>query len=304
MLAQQIMNILLLACMYGVIAIGFSLFFGVLDVVVFSCGDIAIAGAFSFLVFYLMMPSIAGLSGFPLLAVVLVIIIGAALMSGLVTLLAFYSTIKPYEGKSVLMPLLTTIAFGVIIREVIGLGYPQGRNPQLFPSLVPDGSFFGSTLFTYERVTILIITMAIFAILFLIVNKTKFGKSIQAISQNRTAAVMCGVNPTIILPLTFLLGGFLLGIGGFLVGSYYNIVTFQSGSMLGLKGFSAAVIGGLGNVYGAIVGALLIATAEVLVSGYVPGGAAYAGISAFLVVVVFMVFRPQGILGETTIDKV
>jgi branched-chain amino acid transport system permease protein len=304
MLAQQIMNILLLACMYGVIAIGFSLFFGVLDVVVFSCGDIAIAGAFSFLLFYLMMPSIAGLTGFPLLAVVLVLIIGAALMSGLVTLLAFYSTIKPYEGKSVLMPLLTTIAFGVIIREVIGLGYPQGRNPQMFPTLVPDGSFFGSTLFTYERVTILIITMAIFAILFLIVNKTKFGKSIQAISQNRTAAVMCGVNPIIILPLTFLLGGFLLGIGGFLVGSYYNIVTFQSGSMLGLKGFSAAVIGGLGNVYGAIVGALLIAAAEVLVSGYVPGGAAYAGISAFLVVVVFMVFRPQGILGETTIDKV
>jgi branched-chain amino acid transport system permease protein len=251
-----------------------------------------------------MMPSIAGLSGFPLLAVVLVIIIGAALMSGLVTLLAFYSTIKPYEGKSVLMPLLTTIAFGVVIREVIGLNYPQGRNPQLFPTLVPDGSFFGSTLFTYERVTILVITMAIFAILFLIVNKTKFGKSIQAISQNRTAAVMCGVNPTIILPLTFLLGGFLLGIGGFLVGSYYNIITFQSGSMLGLKGFSAAVIGGLGNVYGAIVGALLIAAAEVLVSGYVPGGAAYAGISAFLVVVVFMVFRPQGILGETTIDKV
>jgi branched-chain amino acid transport system permease protein len=304
MLAQQIMNILLLACMYGVIAIGFSLFFGVLDVVVFSCGDIAIAGAFSFLLFYLMMPSIAGLTGFPLLAVVLVLIIGAALMSGLVTLLAFYSTIKPYEGKSVLMPLLTTIAFGVIIREVIGLGYPQGRNPQMFPTLVPDGSFFGSTLFTYERVTILVITMAIFAILFLIVNKTKFGKSIQAISQNRTAAVMCGVNPIIILPLTFLLGGFLLGIGGFLVGSYYNIVTFQSGSMLGLKGFSAAVIGGLGNVYGAIVGALLIAAAEVLVSGYVPGGAAYAGISAFLVVVVFMVFRPQGILGETTIDKV
>ncbi len=304
MLAQQIMNILLLACMYGVIAIGFSLFFGVLDVVVFSCGDIAIAGAFSFLVFYLMMPSIAGLTGFPLLAVVLVILIGAALMSGLVTLLAFYSTIKPYEGKSVLMPLLTTIAFGVVIREVIGLNYPQGRNPQMFPSLAPDGAFFGSTLFTYERVTILIITMAIFAILFLIVNKTKFGKSIQAISQNRTAAVMCGVNPTVILPLTFLLGGFLLGIGGFLIGSYYNIVTFQSGSMLGLKGFSAAVIGGLGNVYGAIVGALLIATAEVLVSGYVPGGAAYAGISAFLVVVVFMVFRPQGILGETTIDKV
>lgn len=304
MLAQQIMNILLLACMYGVIAIGFSLFFGVLDVVVFSCGDIAIAGAFSFLVFYLMMPGIAGLSGFSLLVVVLVLIIGAALMSGLVTLIAFYSTIKPYEGKSVLMPLLTTIAFGVVIREVIGLGYPQGRNPQMFPTLVPDGSFFGSTLFTYERVTILIITMAIFAILFLIVNKTKFGKSIQAISQNRTAAVMCGVNPIIILPLTFLLGGFLLGIGGFLVGSYYNIVTFQSGSMLGLKGFSAAVIGGLGNVYGAIVGALLIAAAEVLVSGYVPGGAAYAGISAFLVVVVFMVFRPQGILGETTIDKV
>jgi branched-chain amino acid transport system permease protein len=304
MLAQQLMNILLLACMYGVIAIGFSLFFGVLDVVVFSCGDIAIAGAFSFLVFYLMMPSIAGLTGFPLLVVVLAIIIAASLMSGLVTLLAFYSTIKPYEGKSVLMPLLTTIAFGVVIREVIGLNYPQGRNPQMFPSLVPDGSFFGSTLFTYERVTILVITMVIFAVLFLIVNKTKFGKSIQAISQNRTAAVMCGVNPIIILPLTFLLGGFLLGIGGFLVGSYYNIITFQSGSMLGLKGFSAAVIGGLGNVYGAIVGALLIAAAEVLVSGYVPGGAAYAGISAFLVVVVFMVFRPQGILGETTIDKV
>lgn len=304
MLAQQIMNILLLACMYSVIAIGFSLFFGVLDVVVFSCGDIAIAGAYSFLFFFVIMQLASGLAGMPYLLVLLIIIAAAALMGGVVALIAFYGTINPYQKKSALMPLIATIAFGVIIREAIGLFYPQGRNPQLFPTIFPEGTFFNSTLFSYERMAILAITLIMLTVLFLIVTKTKFGQSIQAISQNRTAAMMCGVNPTIILPLTFLLGGFLLGIGGFLIGSYYNIVSFSSGSMLGLKGFSAAVIGGLGNVYGAIVGSLLIAAAEVLVSGYVPGGAAYAGVTAFLVVIVFMLFRPQGILGETTIDKV
>lgn len=304
MLTQQIINILLLACMYGVIAIGFSLFFGVLDVVVFSCGDIAIAGSFSFLVFFLITQGFAGLAGFPLAMMLLIAVIAAAIMSALVTLLAFYATIKPYEGKSVLMPLLTTIAYGVIIREFIGLNYPQGRNPQMFPSIVPDGHFLGMTMLTYERVFIVFITLAMLTTLFLIVTRTKFGQSISAISQNRAAAMMCGVNPGIILPLTFLLGGFLLGVGGFLIGSYFNIVTFSSGAMLGLKGFSAAVIGGLGNVYGALFGALLIATAEVLVSGYVPGGAAYAGVTAFLVVIIFMIFRPQGILGETTIEKV
>lgn len=304
MLFDQIINAILLGSMYAVVAIGFSLFFGVLNVVVFSCGDIAVAGAFSVLIMYGVTKGMGLFHTLPFFLVVLIIVVASALITGVLGVVAYRAAIKPFEGKSELMPLLSTIALGVIIREVIGLWFPQGRNPQVFPNLMPEGFLFGIRVLSYERLIILLITMLMLTALFLIVTRTRFGQSIMAISQNREAAIMMGVNPGVIVPLTFMLGGFLLGVGGFIIGTHYNIVTFMTGSMYGLKGFSAAVIGGLGSIYGAIVGGLLIAVVEVFVAGYVPGGAAYMGVTAFLVVVLFMIFRPQGILGETTIKKV
>lgn len=298
------MNALLLGSCYALAAVGFSLFFGVIDTVVFCVGDIAIAGAFALLLLFGIATATGLATALPLWLLALVLVLGAGVLCAVLAVLAHRIAIKPYENTSGLIPLLTTIALGVVIRELIGLFYPQGRNPQAFPSLLPRGALFDLSVLSYRNLIIIGITLAILTLLFLVVTRTRVGRSMQAIAQNKEAARMVGINLGAVITFTFALGGLLLAIGGFLIGSYYNIVRFDMGAMYGVKGFSAAVVGGLGNTYGAIVGAMVIAFVEVFVTGYVPGGTAYGSLIAFLAVVFFIVFKPEGILGEKTVEKV
>lgn len=303
-LTEQIMNALLLGCMYTVAAIGFSLFFGVIDTVVFCVGDIAISGAFALLLLYTVAAATGLATVLPLWLLAAILILGGALLCAVLSVAAHRVAIKPFERSSTLMPLLTTIALGVVLRELLGLFYPQGRNPQLFPSLMPSGNLFGVGLLSYRNLIIIGVTLLMLTLLFWFVTRTKMGRSMQAIAQNKEAAQMIGINLGATITLTFLIGGLMLGIGGFLIGSYYNIVRFDMGALYGVKGFSAAVVGGLGNIYGAIVGAMIIAFIEVFVTGFVRGGAAYGSVVAFLAVVFFIIFKPEGILGEKTVEKV
>lgn len=305
LLLQQTLNAVLLGASYSLVAIGYSLFFGVMDIVIFCAGDVGIFGAYMVMVVATVLGALAAAAGAGLpwpLAVGVVLV--AACLTGLLMVGMYKVTVAPFEGKDAMVPLLTTIAGGVILREAIGLFYPQGRNPQVFPQLLPTGFLGGNPLLSWRNLIIIGVTVAIVAFLYWFINRTKLGLSIQAASQNREAAIMVGINWRRVVLATFMLGGFILGIGGFLVGSYYNMVRYDMGSMYGLKGFSAAVVGGLGNVYGAIVGGLVLAFVEVFVSAFIPGGTAYASIAAFLIVILFMLFKPEGIIGERTVEKV
>ncbi len=302
---SQIINAVMLGCTYSLIAIGFSLFFGVMDVVVFSAGDVAIFGAFSIMALASMTALLPMLQVFlPSAVSTLLVVALGSVVTALVMLLIYRVTIKPFAGKSALMPLLSTIAAGIALRELIGIFYPQGRNPQTFPQLLPSEALTGGVIITEKQVIIMVATVVLVSILYWFVNKTKLGMSIQAVSQNREAAIMVGVNWRYCILATFLIGGFILGVGGFLVASYFDVVRFDMGSMYGLKGFSAAVVGGLGSLYGAIAGGMLIAFIEVFVSAFIPGGTAYASVAAFIMVVVFILFRPEGIIGDKTVEKV
>ena len=304
LLLEQLLNAVLLGCVYTLVAVGFSLFFGLVNVVVFCGGDIAAFGAFSVLLFYLVFSVTGFLTSFPAWLFVLIIVICGAALGSLFGKAAYTVSIKPYEKKSELMPLLSTIALGILVRELIGLLYPQGRNPQVFPSLLARGAIIEGSVLTVSNLMIIIITMGILGALFLLINKTKLGWAMQTLSQDKETASMIGINIKRVINFTFVLGGAILGVGGFLIGSYYGIVRFDMGASYGLIGFSAAVVGGLGNIYGAIVGGMLLSFVEVLISGYIPGGTAYARIFSFLIVVIFMIFRPEGILGQKTVEKV
>lgn len=303
---SQIINAIMLGCTYSLVAIGFSLFFGVMDIVVFCAGDVAIFAAFCVTA----LVTIAGLYAalnqlLPQFLSAIIIIITGAMTTGFLMLLLYRFIIKPFENKSSLMPLLSTIAAGVALRELIGIFYPQGRNPQNFPQLLPSGFLSDNiTMLSWRNIIIVLATLVLVALLYLFVNKTKMGISIQAVSQNREAAVMVGINWQQVVYVTFIIGGIILGFGGVLVASYYDVIRFDMGSMYGLKGFCAAVVGGLGNVYGAIVGGMIIAFIEVFVSAFVPGGTAYASVAAFLMVVFFILFKPEGVIGEKSIEKV
>lgn len=304
LLLEQLLNAVLLGCVYTLVAVGFSLFFGVVNVVVFCGGDIAAFGAFSVLLFYLVFSITGFLASFPAWLFVLIIVICGAALGSLFGKVAYTVSIKPYEKKSELMPLLSTIALGILVRELIGLLYPQGRNPQVFPSFLPRGAIIEGSALTVSNLMIIIITVGILGALFLLINKTKLGWAMQTLSQDKETASMIGINIKRVINFTFVLGGAILGVGGFLIGSYYSIIRFDMGASYGLIGFSAAVVGGLGNIYGAIVGGMLLSFVEVFISGYIPGGTAYARIFSFLIVVIFMIFRPEGILGQKTVEKV
>jgi branched-chain amino acid transport system permease protein len=302
---QQLINALLLGCNYALIAMGFSLFFGALNVVHFSHGDVCILGSFLLLVLYKVLIASGLLDFLPLVGKVLVTILSAALLTGLIGAFFERLVIKPFRHAPLLMVLVATVALGTIIRETLRLFYPQGSNPQIFPALLPGGGFpLGDLTIRYDNLVIFLSTVALITAVFFFVERTRTGMAIRAISQDMEGATMMGINLNATVAATFLLGSALGALAGILNGAYIGIIRFDMGLMGGIKGFSAAVVGGLGNIYGAIFGGLLLGAVETFASALVPGGTAYKDVFAFLVVIFFLVFKPSGILGEKAYEKV
>jgi branched-chain amino acid transport system permease protein len=304
-IVQQFINALLLGCNYTLIAIGFSLFFGALNVVHFSHGDVCILGSFLLLVLYNIFVSSGLLGALPLVVAVFLVILAAVLLTGMLGTAFEKLVIKPFRHAPLLMVLVATVALGTIIRESLRLFYPQGSNPQIFPGLLPSEGFsMGSIAIRYDNLIIFLVTVALITVLFMFVERTRIGMAIRAISQDMEAAMMMGININSIVAVTFLVGSALGAVAGILNGTYIGIVRFDMGLMGGIKGFSAAVVGGLGNIYGAIFGGLVLGFVETFASALIPGGTAYKDVFAFLVVIFFLVFKPSGILGEKVYEKV
>lgn len=304
-IVEQIFIALMLSSNYILIAVGFTLFFGAINIVHFSHGDVAMIGSFTGIILYTF-AEISGLNRYipPMIVVAFIV----AFTLGLVGILGTFferTVIKPFRFSPMLITLVATVALGIVIRESVRLFYPQGSNPQLFPKLFPQTSFqFGKLIFLHEHLIILAISLLLIAAMFVFINKTKIGLTIRAISQDMEAASLMGINCDIVIAITFLIGSILAGVAGVLTGVYFSVVKFDIGLMAGIKGFSAAVVGGLGNFYGAILGGLLLGFAESFVSAFIPGGSPYKDVCAFMIVIFFLIFRPSGIIGEIRYKKV
>lgn len=299
---QQAFNGLMLGMMYALIAVGFTLFFGVLDVIHFSHGDIFMLGAFAGLSLTFLWMGV-GL-GSP--AVVLPLtFLGALLLTGLIGVLAERACVKPLAKAPPLMTLLATLSLGLVIREAVLIFYPRGADPKPFPPPLPGGLIeIGGVVIRYENLAILAIGGAAMVLVDLIINRTRMGASIRAVAQDAEAAQMMGVDLDRTVDFTFFLGSALAAVAGILNGLYYSEVHFIMGIMAGVIGFSAAAIGGLGNVYGAILGGLLFGVLQTLAAAFIPRGSEFRDVVAFAVVMVFMVLRPTGILGEKAVERV
>ncbi len=284
---------------------GFSLFFGALNVVHFSHGDVCVLGSFVVLIFYGIGTASGLFTALPPVLSVPLLIATAAAVTGILGAAFEKLVIRPFRHAPLLMVLVATVALGLIIREAIRLFYPQGSNPQIFPRFLPEGSFtISGVLVHYDNLIILATTAGLILFMFLLIERTRTGAAIRAISQDIEAAMMMGINIDATVAVTFLLGSGLGAIAGILNGAYVSIIRFDMGLMGGIKGFSAAVVGGLGNIYGAIFGGLVLGFVETFASAFIPGGTAYKDVFAFLVVIFFLVFKPSGILGEKVYEKV
>ena len=302
LLLQQAFNGLMLGVMYALIAVGFTLFFGVLDVIHFSHGDIFMLGAFAGLSMLLGLGA-AGLAS-PVLALPLAFA-GSIAITGLVGVAAERACVRPLARSSPLMTLLATLSLGLVIRESVLIFYPRGADPKPFPQLLPQGGFeVGGVSIRYENLAILAIGFAAMVAVDLLINRTRMGAAIRAVAQDPEAARMMGVNLDRTVDATFFLGSALAAVAGILSGLYYSEIHFIMGITGGVIGFSAAAIGGLGNVYGAIVGGLLFGVLQTTAAALIPRGSEFRDVVAFAVVMLFLIFRPSGILGEKSVERV
>lgn len=302
LLAQYLMNGLMLGMMYALVAVGFTLFFGVLDIIKFSHGDVLTVGAFTGLATYIGLET-AGIthSGIQVLVVVLVATSAIALLG---TAIARF-IVMPLRSAPPLNTLLITLMLGTVLREAVRLFYPEGANPKPFPALLPtDAITLGNFNLRIDNVMMLASGALVIVGVHLLLNRTKLGLAIRAVAQDEEIAKTMGVNFTFIVLITFALGSALAAFAGILNGLYYNEINFGMGLLLGVIGFSSAIIGGLGNIYGAILGGFLFATLQTIGAVAMPFASAYKDVFAFAVVIAIMAWRPTGLIQEKMSERV
>ncbi len=300
--AQYVMNGLMLGMMYALVAVGFTLFFGVLDVIQFSHGDVLTVGAFTALATF------AGLHDIGLASqwVDLVALLAASMLAmALLGMLIARYLVMPLRGAPPLNTLLITLMLGTVLRESVRLFYPQGGNPKHFPALLPRGSVnLGDFNLRFDNVLMLAAGVLAIVALQYVLNRTKLGLAIRAVAQDEETARTMGINFTAIVLITFAIGSGLAAFAGVMNGLYYNEVNFGIGLYLGVIGFSAAIIGGLGSIYGAILGGFLFAALQTVGTVFLPFASAYKDVFAFAVVIALMAWRPTGLIREKISERV
>ena len=299
-IAQYFVNGLVQGITYALVAVGFTLFFGVLDVIKFSHGDVLMLGAFTALALFLGLDQLASPAW---LSLIIMLCIGILAMGLLGALLCKF-LVLPLKESPPLNTLLITLMFGSVIRESVRLFFPNGSNPKPFPALLPEASINWGNLNLRLDSVILISTGALaIVVTHLIIQKTRIGLAIRAVAQDEETARLMGIDFKKTVLATFALGSGLAALSGISTGLYYQEINFSMGLMLGVIGFSAAVVGGLGSIYGAIVGGLLFAFLQTLGAVWfsVP---AYKDVFAFAVIIILMAWRPTGLLADRSAERV
>jgi branched-chain amino acid transport system permease protein len=298
---QYLLNGLMLGVIYAMVAVGFTLFFGVLDVIKFSHGDVVMVGAFVGLATFIGLQDLGVASSLALLlAVSAAALISMALLGALIARFL----VLPLRTAPPLNTLLVTLMLGLALREAVRLFYPNGSNPKPFPRLLPAEAYsFGSFTLRIDSAILLATGVLAIVLVHLLINRTRLGLAIRAVAQDPETAKVMGINFERVVMITFALGSALAALAGVTDGLYYNEINFGMGLLLGVIGFSAAVVGGLGNVYGAIIGGFLFAGLQTVGAVWfsVP---AYKDVFAFAAVILLMAWKPTGLIAEKSAERV
>lgn len=303
---QQIINGLVLGSVYALVALGYTMVYGILQLINFAHGEVLMVGAMVALTVLSVLGTL--FPGLPLVVQLLIATLATIPVCMLLSATIERVAYRPLRNSPRLAPLITAIGISIILQTLAMMIWSP--NPRVFPDLLPTTPFeIGGALIAPKQVLILVVATIAMAGLLLLIHKTKLGRAMRAVSENPKIASLMGVNPDRIIAATFMLGAALAAIAGILVGMNYNIAHFTMGFMLGLKAFTAAVLGGIGNVGGAVLGGLLLGIIEALGAGYIGDltggflGSHYQDIFAFAVLILVLLFRPSGLLGERVADR-
>ncbi|HEV8306289.1 MAG TPA: branched-chain amino acid ABC transporter permease [Methylomirabilota bacterium] len=299
---QQVVNGLTIGSVYALIALGYTMVYGVLEMINFAHGDVFMVGSFvGLLVLALLAPSSSAAAGGGLLLVLGAVFLGAMASCGSLGVTIERVAYRPLRASSRLGPLISALGVSLFIQNAVML--LVGARPKAFPQLIPKQLYHvGGAVFTNVQVIILLASLLLMLALDQFVRRTRWGRAMRAVAQDAEAAGFMGVEVNSVVTLTFLLGSILAAGAGIMVGLYYGIVDFFMGYVAGLKAFTAAVLGGIGNLRGAMLGGLLLGLAESFGAGFV--GAHWRDVIAFGVLITVLVLRPGGLLGEHLPEKV
>ena len=326
---QQIVNGLTLGCVYAVVALGYTMVYGIIQLINFAHGEVVMIGCMTaFSVIVALAPS-----GAPPLLIVTIGTLVAVPVCMAVGYLVERVAYRPLRSAPRLAPLITAIGMSIVLQHLALLVW--SRNIIAFPQIIElklyhFGNSDTSAAISNVQIVIILASVAMMAGLLALVHRTKIGIAMRATSQNPQIAGLMGVDINSVISITFVIGAALGAVAGVMVGTYYGIAHYQMGFLLGLKAFSAAVLGGIGNLAGAVLGGILMGLIEALGAGYVgdftnvctlnqylPGfadvcaaspesslfGSNYKDVYAFIVLILVLVFRPQGLLGERVGDR-
>jgi branched-chain amino acid transport system permease protein len=300
---QQIINGLSLGGIYALIALGYTMVYGIIELINFAHGDVYTLGTFFSLAILTALGVSGEVHGVALVGVVVVTVIGAMLLCGLTGVLIERLAYRRLRNAPRLAPLITAIGVSFILENVMQLW--RGPSPVPFPDLIPNPSLtLGGVEVSAKQVAVIALAVLMMAGLQLFITRTKLGKAMRATAQDRDAAQLMGIDINTTIAVTFLIGSALAGAAGFVSGVYYGTTWFYNGFEAGLKAFTAAVLGGIGNVAGAMLGGFLIGLIEALATQYIPNGAQWTNVVVFSVLVLVLIFRPSGLLGESLPEKV
>lgn len=300
---QQMINGLTLGSLYALIAIGYTMVYGIIGLINFAHGEIFMIGAYTGIVVLAGLP-LAGLTWLPLL-VVLAFLLSMLLTGGYgfaVEKLAY----KPLRGSPRLVPLISAIGMSIFLQNYVALGQSnkdlalQNLLPQIW--VIADNPGGVSVSISALQVMIFVITVLAMLLLHTFIRRSRMGRACRACAQDLGMARLLGIDANRIIALTFVIGAALAAVAGVLYALYYGVVTPYIGFIAGLKAFTAAVLGGIGSIPGAMLGGLLLGLAESFSSGYLP--TQYKDVIAFSLLVLVLLFRPTGILGKPEVEKV
>jgi branched-chain amino acid transport system permease protein len=303
---QQIINGLVLGSMYALVALGYTMVYGVLNLINFAHGDVLMVGALAGLTLLKWINEFA--PGLPGIVKLLLAMLGAIPVCVVVNIIIERVAYRRLRNAPRLAPLITAIGVSILLQTLAMIIW--GRNPLPFPQVLSPQplEIFGALIST-TQILLLVISAAAMVALVLLVEKTRIGRAMRATAENPRIAGLMGVDANKIVVLTFAIGALLAAIAGVLWGANYSSAQFAMGFVPGIKAFSAAVLGGIGNIYGAMLGGILLGLIESLGAGYIGDftngflGSNYQDIFAFVVLIVVLTLRPSGLMGERVADR-
>ena len=305
-LIQQIINGLVLGSMYALVALGYTMVYGIINLINFAHGEVLMVGALtSWTIIGLMKEGMPGTPGYMILFVALLIsCVVAAALNFVIEKVAY----RPLRNSPKLAPLITAIGMSLLLQTLAMIVWKPNYKP--YPTLLPSTPFnVGGAVITPTQVLILAMTAVSLTILMWLVHFTRLGRAMRATAENPRVAALMGVKPDVVISATFVIGAVLAAIAGVMWASNYGTVQHTMGFLPGLKAFTAAVFGGIGNLGGAVVGGILLGLIESIGAGYIGAltggvlGSHYSDIFAFIVLIFVLTLRPSGLLGERVADR-